>query len=226
MQRSSCWQTQTMNTPLGVSFPPGPLCRKLGGLAARVSALLLGFSCHRRWTFTPTSKRTFYFRSVAVDHFYLQLLAIHTPMHASLRAGCARGGSIGQHLLREAGGPTPRTALLFPNARTAHLWKLNWQTDMISMRSASLLLSVCVFLSEACARANTHAQASSCRLDVYLCSLYPHIGDSAHNYANTSMRALQQTCTQAQTCMNAHMRVLVRKIIMKSHTLSHKLDTN
>lgn len=48
----------------------------------------------------------YYFRSVAVDHF----TSSYSPsIHASLRAGCARGGSIGQHLLREAGGPTPRT---------------------------------------------------------------------------------------------------------------------
>lgn len=169
--QSPCWQAQTLNTPPGVSFCPGPQCMKLGGLEARVSTFHLGFSSHRRWTFTPTSKTTFYFRSVAVDHF----TSSYSPsIHASLRADCARGGSIGQHLLREAGGPTPRTAPLFPNARTAHLWKLNWQTDMISMRSASLLLSVCVFFSEAGARANMHAQAWPCRLDVYLCFLYRH----------------------------------------------------
>lgn len=57
---------------------PSSAKKKLGRFAVLVSACLLGFSSHRRWTFTPTSERTFYFRSVAVDHFYLQLLAIHT----------------------------------------------------------------------------------------------------------------------------------------------------
>lgn len=181
--------------------------KKLGSVAARVSGCLLGFSSHRRWTFTPTSKQNPLF-SLCSRWPFLPPATLHPYTHPCwLRAG----GSIGQHLLREAGGPTPRTAPPFPNARTAHLWKLNWQTD-ISMRSASLLLSVYVFLSLWPARAQrrTHRLHRADHI-VYLCILYPHAGASTHKQtlmsrgrehiqARTHSSASKKKCAQARAC--------------------------
>lgn len=102
-------------TPRWVSVSPlGPLRKSW------VSACLLGFCSHRRWTFTPTSERTFYFRSVAVDHFYLQLLAIHTRIPpCSLCAG---------RIDRAASAPGS------PRSHTAHRFAVSKRQNCSSLK--------------------------------------------------------------------------------------------
>ena len=82
-------------------------------------------------------KGPFYSRSVAVDHFTSSYSSPSTHTRIPPCCGSAR------RIDRAASAPGSRrshTAQLH-SLQTAHLWKLNWQTHMISMRSCSCLCS-------------------------------------------------------------------------------------